>query len=252
VIFDLQFNLILKSGLYDECKEINIGAVLGMGKSRTAKDEESLRELKSEYIDKYDKVKLISCRDFKPGGTGLGEGETILRMTEFAKTKNDKDIYLFFHSKGVTEPPDKSRSQFTYFYDRGAVGNADEVREFILRDMSEELISKWKEKVNILTDKQFYYYIWNFFWIKGSLLKTYDYNNYKKYVRFIAKANGCTGRQFTAGFPLGLYGAINRLDYKELYMFDDWREYHVAVARKKLDPTKSPPESYRCYQANTK
>ena len=117
----MQFDSIVNSGLYDELKTIYFGVVYN--------NESDLLRL-NEFAKRFDKIKIIYTRQIEsfpikiwsnPNTeikTQLGEGETILKMIEFAK-QNSSDNYLFMHSKGSTKPNPWCRSQMNHFEDRG-------------------------------------------------------------------------------------------------------------------------------------
>ena len=220
-IFNFHLYEIVNSGLYDKVSQINVGIIYKDG----IELKEFNKEFNKEFFESYKKINILYERQYdlipvkvwnnpeRKMDIQLGEGETILKMVEYARENNDEDIYLFFHSKGVTDPPDKNRSQISHFYNKGLSKKSDssEARYFILRDMSHELIREWKRNIDFLVDNEFYYYIWNFFWVKGSLLKKFNFDNFCKNA---PRNIGFYDRHFTAVFPVNLYGAINHVDYK--------------------------------------
>lgn len=218
-ILKVQFNSIVNSGLYDEVNTIYFGIVYTK--------EADLSKL-SKFTEKYDKIKILYKRHKKSFPikiwsnpiieikTQLGEGETILKMIEFAK-QNSSDNYLFMHSKGSTKPNPLCRSQMNHFYERGAPKRKHYSRSFrditnryIVKDITTEIVMKWKNKLEILKSSDFYYYIFNFFYATGAFLSKFDFKEYNK--------NGCFPKEFSlddrhwsAMFPVNLYGVINNL-----------------------------------------
>lgn len=220
-IFNFHLYEIVKSGLYNETQQINVGIIY--------KNEIELEEFNKEFLESYKKINVLYKRrhdsvpvklwddPLKLVNTQLGEGETILKMVEYSKENSDEDIYLFFHSKGVTSPPDRNRSQISYFYERGLNKKSGdgEIRDFILRDMSNEVIQEWKRNIDFLVDNEFYYYIWNFFWSRGSLLKKFDFDSFNKNAQF-PKIYGLQNRHWSAIFPINLFGTVNNIEYKNI------------------------------------
>lgn len=209
-IWTYHLSEIIEAGLYDSCEEIKIGLVY-----KSTGDLEEFRTL----IRQYPKVSILYSRYYKelPATiwkdpelkvkTQLGEGETILKMAEYVqKIENDELKCLFFHSKGVTKPNNKKRSQIRYFFEKGLPETADEeaAQDFILKDMTYESITKWEEKSALLNKYSFYYYIWNFFWISGEMLKAFDIREFNKRGPYPQK-NQFRGRHHTAIFPINLY-----------------------------------------------
>ena len=218
-ILKLQFDSIVNSGLYDEVNTIYFGVVYTK--------EADLSKL-SKFTEKYDKIKILYKRHKKSFPikiwsnpnieikTQLGEGETILKMIEFAK-QNKSDNYLFMHSKGSTKPNSNGKTQIKHFYERGVPKGKrynrsvrDRTNLCILKDITTEIAMKWKEKLKILENNDFYYYIFNFFYATGDFLSKFDFKKYNE--------EGCYPLEFTlkdrhwsAMFPVNLYGVINNL-----------------------------------------
>jgi hypothetical protein len=221
-IFNFHLYEIIKSGLYNKVCQIKVGIIY--------KDEIELEEFKKEFFESYKKITILYERQYdlipvkvwndpeRKMDIQLGEGETILKMVEYAKENNDEDVYLFFHSKGVTSPHDKSREQISYFYGKGLNKKSSdgEARDFILRDMSYEVIWKWERNIDFLVSNEFYYYIWNFFWVRGSLLKKFDFDSFTENAQF-PKIYGLKARHWSAIFPINLFGAVNNIEYKNIY-----------------------------------
>ena len=250
-ILKVQFDSIVNSGLYDELKTIYFGVVYN--------NESDLLRL-NEFAKRFDKIKIIYTRQIEsfpikiwsnPNTeikTQLGEGETILKMIEFAK-QNPSDNYLFMHSKGSTKPNPWCRSQMNHFEDRGIKkekkynrGVRDRTNDLILKDITTEIVTNWKEKIKILENNDFYYYIFKKFsdWINEKTKTDKDdvsaaANDYLKTLGFVSVAyawikvldvsfkdyneNGCFPHEYTikdrhwsAMFPVNLYGVVNNLD----------------------------------------
>ena len=176
-ILKVQFDSIVNSGLYVELETIHLGVVY---------TNESDIKILNEFAKKFNKIKIIYTRHKKSFPikiwsnpnieikTQLGEGETILKMIEFAK-QNKSDNYLFMHSKGSTNPNSNCRSQKDYFLQRGMKPfNNDnwnrtlrrKFNDFILKDISKEIIEDCRTKLKILENNDFYYYIFNFFFMQ--------------------------------------------------------------------------------------
>ncbi len=220
-IWHYHLQKMIDSELYDKCEEIKLGVVY--------KNIEELEEFKS-IIEDYKKVSILYTRDYdnlpvkiwsepeKKVKAQLGEGESILKMIEYAKTiDNDQFCCLFFHSKGVTKPNNKRRSQITHFYNKGLPESADaeETQHFILEDMTEETVVKWSEKIALLENHSFYYYIWNFFWVTGTMLKNFDFKTFNKKGEFPRKYK-FRDRHHTAIFPINLYQVQSKKDVGDL------------------------------------
>jgi len=220
-ILRVQFDSIVNSGLYVELETIHLGVVYM---------NESDIKILNEFAKKFNKIQIIYTRHYKKLPvkiwsnpiieikTQLGEGETILKMIEFAK-QNKSDNYLFMHSKGSTNPNSNCRSQKDYFLQRGMKPfNNDnwnrtlrrKFNDFILKDINKEIIEDWRTKLKILENNDFYYYIFNFFYATGEFLSKFDFKKYNE--------KGCFPLEFTlrdrhwsAMFPVNLYGVVNNL-----------------------------------------
>jgi len=207
-IFVYHLSKVVDSGFYDEIEEMHLGIIF--------KSKRKLKRAK-EIIADYKKIKILYARkyDSKPitvwkkikTETQLGEGETIFKMIRFAKTQKDEAIYLFFHSKGVTDPRyHKRQDTLSYFCKKGLTTTTDnrKVTEFLLKDMCYETVEKWKTNVKILENKEFYNYIWSFFWAKGAMLKRFKFKNYVKYQK--SRGYRLNKRHFVGNFIINLYG----------------------------------------------
>jgi len=216
-IFRYHFHSMMGQGLYDKCEKIYIGVIY--------KNKKEL-ELLEKYITYLDRYEILYTRKYtslpvkiwkdKKVNAQLGEGETILKMTEFAQDKRE-DVYLFMHTKGVTKPSYKKRIEFmpmSDFYKKGLVKNPtdEEIEEFLLKDMCKEVVENWEE--NIKSFNEFYHYYANFFWISGDLLRTFDFEKFRKYrKKDPEKKRRITNRHWTSRFPIWLYGMNNNIIY---------------------------------------
>lgn len=220
-ILEIQLNELVECGLYEELVSLKIGVVYSK--------KSQLEELENKFVEKFKKIELIYKREFKSFPvliwtdpkveikTQLGEGETILKMVEFAKTKSTADKYLFMHSKGSTKPNPWCRSQMNHFEDRGIEkekkynrGVRDRTNNLILKDITTEMVTEWKEKIKILENNDFYYYVFNFFYATGSFLSKFDFDEFNESGCFPKKFS-LKNRHWSAMFPINLYGVVNGL-----------------------------------------
>ena len=205
--------VLLQSQLYNECKEINVCVVYQKSKDLNILIQE---------IEKYSKIKIYSKREYdslpikiwdNPDisiDTQLGEGETILKMIDFANTK-ENDIYLFFHSKSITVPKkEQRRSQMKYFYSLGLKRNCTpkERMIFIRNEMANNTIGEWEWIVRNLKIKDFYYCVWNFFWANGSFLRKFNFKEFDS-KGILPQHYTLNDRHWSALFPVTLYQVIN-------------------------------------------
>ncbi|MEM6844005.1 MAG: hypothetical protein AAF632_17390 [Bacteroidota bacterium] len=220
-IWKYHVDTLVKSGLYESCEEMKIGVVY--------KNDVELQEF-LPMVEDYPKLSILYTRNYddlpvtiwsdpkKAIKTQLGEGETILKMVEYARIIEDKQFScLFFHSKGATKPDNKRRSQISHFYGKGLPESADaeETQQFILQDMTEETVAKWNENIWLLENHSFYYYIWNFFWVSGKMLKDFDFKMFNKKGEFPRKYK-FKNRHYTAIFPINLYQIQQKKDFGDL------------------------------------
>lgn len=217
-LFQYHLTKVYESGLYDKCQTFHLGIIF--------KDKKYRKEFQG-FLKDHPKIKVYYHRLFKevpvqiwknplkkiPGQ--LGEGESILKMVEFAQSNKGNDVYLFFHSKGITVTNDKKRSQIKHFYQKGLKTSCtpQEASTFIKHHMTKEVVTQWENKVKNLEDKNFYYYVWNFFWSKGSFLRKFDFNRYNSESRF-AKRYKTHDRHWSACFPINLNMVINKIQWQ--------------------------------------
>jgi len=190
-VFEFHLERLRRSGLYDACEQVHVGAVYD--------DERVLPELDS-LLPGDGKTTLRFARALETPPTiwsdpevrladgRVAECETILSMTEYARQRDSGDIYLFLHSKGVTRPPTKRRRHLSHFVSRGfdPSGSNDAANEFVLEDTA-TVVSNWREYVEALkTTSSFWYYICNFFWVSGDLLRQFDFDEYLRLHRELA------------------------------------------------------------------
>ena len=226
-ILDFHLTELKLSGLYERCQEINFGLVY--------KDRKDLRYVQN-LISTDQKLNLYHFRRFHDLPTKLlpssnlscniemGEGETIMKMVDFAKNHKDVDKhqYIFLHTKGASQPKGEMNRAMVRMLLPSApkIKDIDIVRKKILKIISKNIIHDWQEHLKkFSSEKSLYYYIWNFFWIKGSLLKLFDDKKYQKYTfrgqtsdPFSSAAVRGTnrGRHYTACFPLGMFELKNK------------------------------------------
>jgi len=115
-IFNEQLQILIKSGLYKECAEINIGCI-GNNMNR--------RKLAMTMINKYSKIKI------KAYSKNPKEYEfTTLRLIE---ADNSKYIGFYFHLKGVSRPKDTMQKKER-------------------RYLNETMLNQWRTPYKLLTD----------------------------------------------------------------------------------------------------
>ncbi len=211
-VISYQLEQIKESGLMDTIDKMYVGVNYLEGKV--------LEEVK-ELLSEYPKVVLYHERHSKKFpvtiwkdpkveiNSQLGEGETLLKMVEFSQ-ENPPAYYLFMHSKGASKPKDKSRSQIGYFYKKGLSesSNGNEIRKFIIKELTSGMLSDWRGILEEIEDKNFFHSLWNFFWVRSEMLDKFNFQQYRKNAP-IAKRRGLKDRHFTATFPVSLYQALN-------------------------------------------
>lgn len=141
----------------------------------------------------------------------LGEGESILKMIEHAKSHGDNNLYLFMHSKGVTNPKNLERSQISYFLKGKGKKNID--NSFLNKLITDEIIQKvildWQLHIDNLKNRHFYYFVWNIFWVRSDFLKKFDFKDFNNSGQFPKKYT-LNNRHWSAIFPINLYGVVHR------------------------------------------
>lgn len=224
--FEFHLEQMKKSALYDSCEKIHVGAVY--------EDERSLCELYS-VLRSCDKVTLQFTRalatppviwrnpEVRLSHGRLAESETILRMVEHAQSFRADIIYLFLHSKGVTNPPMLKRGNFPYFVSRGLdrFASNEEAIEFVLMDTA-IVVSNWRKYVKaIKTGRRFWYYMHNFFWCRGSFLRDFDFEEYIRLHRelampqhrsFLLDGDWNESRHVFSHFPIKLHAFTNGVE----------------------------------------
>ena len=214
-LFTYHINSIVKSGLYDACTNMHLGIVF-----QHPSDLKDVRGIEQQYP----KLNIIGVREYNDLPVKIwndpeqymnvqpGECETILKLVEFAKKNNEDSNYLFLHSKGVTHPNDKNRNQIKYFYGKGLNQEADKntTAEFILEDLTNNVVFNWKEIISLLNTNNYYHYVFNFFWLSGEALNQFELENYDKFSTK-GKKHGRNNRHYTARFPINLYEANNKV-----------------------------------------
>ena len=225
-VFEFHLKQMRRSGLYDACEQVHVGAVY--------EDARALSELNS-LLPGDGKTTLRFARALETPPTiwsdpevrladgRVGECESILSMTEHARQQDAADIYLFLHSKGVTHPPTKKRRHLSYFVGRGfdPSGSNDAANAFVLEDTA-TVVSNWREYVQALeTTSSFWYYIYNFFWVSGDLLRQFDFDEYLRLHRDLAPpqqrphrlgSHSNKTRHLFSLFPIKLHAFMNGIE----------------------------------------
>ncbi len=140
----------------------------------------------------------------------LGESETILKMAAVARKLSDDHAFFFFHSKGVSNPPSGQRTQISHFRSLGLSPAAtdEEINQFILLDM-DRAIRDWRSHLHTLQNHDAWYYIWNFFWIRGTLLRRFELTRFLQAGRRLApprqRFGELSNRHAFAVFPVLLH-----------------------------------------------
>lgn len=211
-VISYQLDQIVETGLMDEIDRMYVGV--------NYLEERILEEVR-ELLSEYPKVVIYHERHSKNFPvtiwnepkveirSQLGEGETLLKMVEYAQ-QNPPAYYLFMHSKGASRPNDKSRSQIGYFYKKGLSerSNGNQIRKFIIKELTSSMLSDWREILKEIEDKNFFHSLWNFFWVRSEMLEEFDFQHYRRNAP-IAKRRGLKDRHFTATFPVSLYQALH-------------------------------------------
>ena len=227
-VLESHIEQLRRSGLYDACRHVHVGAVYT--------GHRDLSELDSALLG-HDKISVYFTRKLSAAPTiwrspevrcddgRIGECETILRMTEFAQHHDPDAIYCFFHSKGVTNPPTKQRKHLPYLVGRGfdPSGSNEQANAFVLQDLN-TVVSSWKEYVKALETTRLRHYLYNFFWISGELLRDFDFEEYVRRHRELAPPqqrphrlgiDGNTTRHLFSLFPIKLYAFKHGLEMSE-------------------------------------
>lgn len=213
------------SGLYDACRHIHVGVIYTR--------RHDLSELASVLGDN-EKMSVCFARNLaaspliwhspevRLNDGRIGECETILRMTEYAQHRDPSVLYMFFHSKGVTNPPTKRRKHLPYLVSRGLdpFSSNEEANAFVLQELN-EVISNWQGIAESMKTANFRYYLYNFFWVSGELLRHFEFEEYVRRHRELAPPqqrphrlgiDGNTTRHMFSLFPLKLYAFRHGLE----------------------------------------
>lgn len=224
-VFEWQLGQLRTSGLYKACSRMHLGLVYD--------DCRALSKLDTLLFG-HDKIDVRFSRDLKDAPViwsnpevrlsdgRFGESETILHMVEYAQRRDRETRYLFFHSKGVTNPPTKRRRHLPYLVGRGfdPSGSNDDANAFVLKDTI-TVVSNWLEYVEALEEYSFWYYIYNFFWVSGDLLHQFDFHEYVRLHRDFApmqqRRYGLDDewnrmRHLFSHFPIKLYAFTKRIE----------------------------------------
>ena len=149
----------------------------------------------------------------------MGESETILRMTHYAQQQPPQSIYLFLHTKGITNPPVRVRKHDAYFLSQGLPPDStdEQANDFILRALN-NVVTDWRDHVAALGTASFSYRCFNFFWARGQLLHRFDFNDYlarhaqqapPQQRRHRLDGDWNSVRHLFALFPIKLYAFVN-------------------------------------------
>ena len=236
-VFEWHVEQLHKSGLYDACKHVHVGAVYKNSRDLTELDSvlQGNRKMTLCFTRNLAAPPIIWRRpEIRLTDGRIGECETILRMTEYAQRYDPGVNYLFLHSKGVTNSPTKQRKHLPYFIDRGfdPSESNEKANAFVLEDTS-TVISNWREYVKTLETNSFRYYIYNLFWISGDLLHEFDFNEYMRLHRELAPpqqrphrlgVDWNITRHIFSLFPIKLYAFKNGIEMnKPPYAYIDVR-----------------------------
>lgn len=175
----------------------------------------------NDMLKDYPKCELFYQRQFsdlpvkiwdKPEtiiNTNLGEGESIMQMLSYAQNHTKDALYVFLHSKGVSNPKNKRRRQIAYFFRNGLSKTAtnEEISHFINDKIIEKTITNWATHVHKLKTHYFYYFVFNIFWVRSDFLKKFHFSKFSTKAEF-PKFYDMNNRHWSAIFPLNLYGAV--------------------------------------------
>lgn len=182
-IWNVHRHHLLASGLYDACESLRVGVVY-----------KRVRQLHlvQQCLAELPKASLLYSRQISslpllwpdppvrsPDGR-LGESETILRMCKDAQSGDEvAEVCLFLHTKGVTNPSWRKRGNLPYFQRQGLVPGATnrQINDFVLHHLL-PVVKDWRQHVASLEHGEFSYRLFNFFWVRRSLLCRFDFNDY--------------------------------------------------------------------------
>ena len=180
-IWRLHRDDLLASGLYDACDTLQVGTVYG--------DAGEVGEVHSA-VGELPKASLLFERHLDapvfgwpssaiPQRTGrVAEAESIWALVRHAQARPSDGLYLFLHTKGVTNPSWRTRKIMPYFLAQGCPGTTDdEVNGFVLQHLRNVVVD-WREHVASLERCVFSYRLFNFFWVRASLLRQFDLHDY--------------------------------------------------------------------------
>jgi hypothetical protein len=216
-ILDFHLSELESTGLFERCKQINFGLIyfnqndFNYVKSLANRDDKLNLHYSRKFKDLPIKPILSESAECK---IQLGEGETILKMMEFCKshTESENHVYLFLHTKGVSLPREENkRPQVCSLLPELDENISQTELQIKLNNLiSYNTIHNWRKHLYKLNSKNLYYYIWNFFWMTGTLLKQFNFKEYCKYSFRGREVSMFTNRHITANFPLGVYEQIKR------------------------------------------
>ena len=223
-IWNVHRRHLVASGLYDACGSLLVGVVY--------KDRRHLSAVRAA-LDDLPKASVLFSRELdapallwpeptmtSPNGR-MGEGETILRMTHYAQQRSDQCVYLFLHSKGVSRPSWRTRKHLAYFVRQGLTPSAtdEQTNEFVLRHLN-SVVTDWKKHVANLRsgEASFAYRLFNFFWVRGSLLHRFELTTYVSrhaqtappaHRKHVLTGDATAIRHLFALFPIKLFAFAN-------------------------------------------
>ena len=223
-IWDIHIHRLRTSRLYDACHSLQVGVVY--------RDTQQLAEV-LEALDDLPKVSLYYCREISTSPLlwrqpvvrlaegRLGECETICAMTHYAQRQSAAAIYLFLHTKGITNPSVRARKHDAYFLSQGLppASTDEQANDFILSALN-NVVTDWRDHVAALDTASFSYRLFNFFWVRGQLLHRFDFNDYiarharqapPQQRRHSLDADWDSIRHLFALFPIKLYAFVNGL-----------------------------------------
>ena len=180
-IWRLHRNDLVESGLHAACEAVHVGIVRG---------EAGQSGLVCASVRELPKARLIFDRTLSGVAQGwpwpdeprppptVGEAETIWHLLQHAEQAPPESVYLFLHTKGVTNPSWRNRKHLPYLLAQGCTGTTDhKVNAFVLEHLR-SVVLEWRQHVATLATCAFSYRLFNFFWVRASLLRQFDMRRY--------------------------------------------------------------------------
>ena len=169
-------------------------------------------------------VQIWCCPAIRSADGGIGECETILRMTEHAPAARPRPpttTFSFTPKASRIRRPSSASILHTLSAEVSIPLNSNErANAFVLKDMN-TVISNWRGYLDALETNSFRYYVYNFFWISGRLLHQFDFGEYVSLHRELAPPqqrlhrlgiDGNTTRHIFSLFPIKLYAFKNGIE----------------------------------------